>query len=110
MATAELKVSAPAYKYPDAFSPKVTVLTPQTVQVSGRWGTWLLASTSGGQWWIDGRKAELKWPVKEEAAQNTATDADTTDADTAGADTTGADTSADVEQPGQTPPAAATTP
>ncbi len=103
-ATAELKVSAPAYKYPDAFSPKVTVLVPQTVQVSGRWGTWLLASTPGGKWWIDGRKAELKWPI-EEAAQSTATDADTTDADT-----TGADTAADVEQSGQTPPAAANTP
>ncbi len=113
-ATAELKVSAPAYAYPDAFSPKVTVLVPQTVQVSGRWGTWLLASTPGGKWWIDGRKAELKWPI-EEAAQNTATDAnitdaDTTDTNTKDSNTTGADTAANVEQSGQTPPAAANTP
>ncbi|WP_052087790.1 M14 family metallopeptidase [Paenibacillus wynnii] len=72
-ATAEMKVSIPAYKYPDTFSPKVTLLAPQTVQVSGRWGTWLLASTPSGNWWIDGRKAELKWPI-EETVQNAATD------------------------------------
>ncbi|WP_083613541.1 M14 family metallocarboxypeptidase [Paenibacillus sp. P46E] len=75
-ATAELKVSSPAYKYPDAFSPKVTSLAPQTVEVSGRWGTWLLASTPSGTWWIDGRKAELKWPI-EDTGQNTATEVET---------------------------------
>lgn len=64
-ATAELKVSAPAYKYPDAFAPKVAILAPQTAEVSGRWGNWLLASTTSGSWWIDGRTAELKWPVEE---------------------------------------------
>lgn len=64
-ATAELKVSTPAYKYPDAFAPKVTVLAPQTVQVSGRWGTWLLVCTPNGNWWIDGRKTELKLPAEE---------------------------------------------
>ncbi|MHA6531149.1 M14 family zinc carboxypeptidase [Paenibacillus sp. BAC0078] len=76
-ATTELTVSTPAYKYPDAFAPKVTVLAPQTVQVSGRWGTWLLASTANGNWWIDGRKTELKWPV-EETVPSTPTDVEIT--------------------------------
>ncbi|WP_342564693.1 M14 family metallocarboxypeptidase [Paenibacillus sp. FSL R7-0345] len=62
-AAAELKVSVPAYKYPDTYAPKVVILEPQTVQVSGRWGNWLLARTPGGNWWIDGRMAELQWPV-----------------------------------------------
>ncbi|OMF89135.1 M14 family metallocarboxypeptidase [Paenibacillus sp. FSL R7-0273] len=65
-AAAELKVSVPVYKYPDTYAPKVTFLEPQTVQVSGRWGNWLLALTPGGSWWIDGRTAELQWPVVEE--------------------------------------------
>ncbi|WP_086074450.1 M14 family metallopeptidase [Paenibacillus camerounensis] len=68
-ATAELKVSVPAYKYPDGYAPKVTFLEPQTVQVSGRWGNWLLALTPVGSWWIDGRTAELKWPVEEEGQE-----------------------------------------
>ncbi len=64
MATAELKLSSQAYKYPDRYAPKVTNLEPQAVQVTGRWGNWLLASTPSGNWWIDGRMAELTWPVK----------------------------------------------
>ncbi|UQZ35240.1 gamma-D-glutamyl-meso-diaminopimelate peptidase [Paenibacillus sp. PK3_47] len=64
-ASAELKEKVPVFKYPDAFAPKVTFLEPQTVQVTGRWGNWLLASTGSGSWWIDGRTAELKWPVEE---------------------------------------------
>lgn len=54
----------PAYQYPDAYSPKVTFLDPQTVAVSGRYGTWLRASTPGGTWWIDGRKVTISWPEK----------------------------------------------
>lgn len=72
-ANAVLNVRTPVYKYPDAYAPKVTYLDPQTVQVSGRWGTWLLASTPGGNWWIDGRKVELNWP-KEETVQEPAED------------------------------------
>ncbi|KAI7259994.1 hypothetical protein KC345_g10167 [Hortaea werneckii] len=87
-ATAEFKNSIPAYKYPDAYAPKVTYLNPQTVQVSGRWGTWLLASTPGGNWWIDGRKAELSWPIEENVQ----------------------DPAADVEIPGEVQPEPAITP
>lgn len=72
-ANAVLNVRTPVYKYPDAYAPKVTYLDPQTVQVSGRWGTWLLASAPGGNWWIDGRKVELSWP-KEETVQEPAED------------------------------------
>lgn len=54
----------PAYQYPDAYSPKVTFLDPQTVAVSGRYGTWLRASAPGGNWWIDGRKVTISWPEK----------------------------------------------
>lgn len=64
----------PAYQYPDAYSPKVTFLDPQTVPVSGRWGTWLLALTPGGNLWIDGRKATITWP-EEEIVQDPATGA-----------------------------------
>ncbi|WP_379155064.1 M14 family zinc carboxypeptidase [Paenibacillus sp. sgz5001063] len=83
-ATAELKVSSPAYKYPDAFSPKVSMLAPQTVQVSGRWGTWLLASTPSGNWWIDGRLAELQWPIEEPAATPAPVATPATDVETPG--------------------------
>lgn len=58
-ATADLKNNAYAYKYPDAFSPKVSTLSPQTVQVIGRWSDWFLISTDNGNWWIDGRHIEL---------------------------------------------------
>ncbi|WP_312027400.1 M14 family metallocarboxypeptidase [Paenibacillus typhae] len=68
-ATAELKVNVPAYQYPDRYAPKVTFLEPQTVQVSGRAGSWLLAHTPGGSWWIDGRMAELRWPVANEGEE-----------------------------------------
>lgn len=66
-ATAEIKASIPVYSYPDAFSPKVTVLAPQTVNVTGRWGSWLLATTGSGSWWLDGRTVELTWPVEDTA-------------------------------------------
>lgn len=67
VANAEIQQPISAYKYPDTYAPKVITLDPQTVQVTGRWGSWLLvlASTSNGSWWIDGRKAQLIWPVEE---------------------------------------------
>lgn len=65
LANAEIQQSIPAYKYPDTYAPKVVSLDPQSVQVTGRWGTWLLASTPSGSWWIDGRKAKLVWPIEE---------------------------------------------
>lgn len=65
-AAAVLNQSVPAYKYPDTYAPKVIMLEPQTVQVTGRWGNWLQALTPAGSWWIDGRTAELRWPVEDE--------------------------------------------
>lgn len=65
LANAEIQQSIPAYKYPDTYAPKVVSLDPQSVQVTGRWGTWLQASTPSGSWWIDGRKAKLVWPIEE---------------------------------------------
>jgi g-D-glutamyl-meso-diaminopimelate peptidase len=73
-AAADFKDNIPAYKYPDSYAPKVTFLAPQTVQVSGRWGIWLLASTPSGNWWIDGRKATITWPegeMKQDPAADT---------------------------------------
>lgn len=68
-ATADWEGRIPAYKYPDSYAPKVTFLDPQRVQVTGRSGTWLLAMTPSGNWWIDGRKVSLIWP-EEETVQN----------------------------------------
>lgn len=56
----------PAYQYPDAYSPKVTFIDPQTMAISGRYGTWQRASAPGGDWWIDGRKVTITWPEKAE--------------------------------------------
>ncbi|WP_227011721.1 M14 family metallopeptidase [Paenibacillus lutimineralis] len=70
-ATADLKDNAYTYKYPDAFSPKVSTLSPQTVQVIGRWSDWLLINTNNGNWWIDGRHIELN-PAPEGAAPEVA--------------------------------------
>jgi g-D-glutamyl-meso-diaminopimelate peptidase len=63
--TADLKVKTTLYKYPDTFAPKVSFLNPQTVQVKGKWGDWLLASSGSGIWWINGKGIELKDPVVE---------------------------------------------
>lgn len=72
-ATAELKENAYTYQYPDAFSPKVTMLSPQTVQVIGHWSDWFLISTDNGNRWIDGRGLELNTiseePAPEEAPE-----------------------------------------
>lgn len=73
LANAEFQQSIPAYKFPDTYAPKVVSLNPQSVQVKGRWGIWLLATTPSGSWWIDGRKAKLVWPI-EETVQEPASD------------------------------------
>ncbi|MFF2908756.1 M14 family zinc carboxypeptidase [Paenibacillus sp. NPDC057934] len=64
--TADLKVKTTLYKYPDAFAPKVSFLNPQTVQVKGKWGDWLLVSSGSGMWWMNGKGIEIKDPVVEE--------------------------------------------
>ncbi|GAA0388686.1 GW dipeptide domain-containing protein [Paenibacillus motobuensis] len=73
-AAADLKDNANTYKYPDAFSPKVSSLGPQTVQVIGRWSNWLLINTNNGNWWIDSRHIELN-STSEEAAPEVAPEA-----------------------------------
>ncbi|MNN30868.1 hypothetical protein D3C81_1445310 [compost metagenome] len=58
-ASVDLKEDTLTYKYPDLFSPKVSNAPPQTLQVIGKWGNWLLASFENGNWWIDGSQLEL---------------------------------------------------
>ncbi|SDF74975.1 g-D-glutamyl-meso-diaminopimelate peptidase [Fontibacillus panacisegetis] len=70
-ATVNLQEDTLTYKYPDSFSPKVSIASPQTVQVTGKWDKWLLASFENGNWWIDGRKLELQEPMEEAAPEAT---------------------------------------
>lgn len=70
-ATADIKDSTYSFKYPDMFSPKVSTLSAQTVDVTGRWNNWLLISTDKGSWWIDGTQIKLTEPSTEEAPKET---------------------------------------
>ncbi|QWU17439.1 g-D-glutamyl-meso-diaminopimelate peptidase [Paenibacillus sophorae] len=69
-ADADIKQATALRKYPDAFAPKVAFLSQQSVKVTGRLGTWLRVASGEGKWWIDGREAVLRWPVKSTGTDN----------------------------------------
>lgn len=58
--TALLQEAVLSYQYPDPFAPKISTVTPQTVQVTGRWEKWLLIHTESGDQWIDGHNIEVQ--------------------------------------------------
>ncbi|MNI66064.1 hypothetical protein D3C73_1216070 [compost metagenome] len=68
-ASVNLKEDTLTYKYPDLFSPKVSIAPPQTLKIVGKWDHWLLASFENGNWWIDGAKLELQEPTEDTAPE-----------------------------------------
>ncbi|MNO44900.1 Gamma-D-glutamyl-L-diamino acid endopeptidase 1 [compost metagenome] len=68
-ATVNLTEETATYKYPDMFSPKISIIPPQTLQIIGKWDKWLLASFENGNWWIDGTKLELQEPMEDAAPE-----------------------------------------
>ncbi|MDT3426018.1 g-D-glutamyl-meso-diaminopimelate peptidase [Paenibacillus forsythiae] len=68
---ADIKQAAALRKYPDAFAPKVAVVSQKKVKVTGRLGTWLQVDAGEAKWWIDGREAVLRQPAEMKETDST---------------------------------------